>query len=62
MFSMREETINGKTVIIHEQDGVKTLVDAPDMPPSEPRQEHFDYCVAKIREAGLQSGPMPVLE
>ena len=61
MFSMRIIEVDGKKVLVHEENGVVTNIDAPDAPPDEPRQAHFDYCVAKIREAGLLSGSVPIL-
>lgn len=61
MFSMRITEVEGKKTLVYEKDGVTTNIDAPDAPPDEPRKAHFDYCVAKIREAGLQTGPMPIL-
>ena len=62
MFSVRIMQIDGKKTLVHEENGVVTNIDAADAPPDEPRQAHFDYCIAKIREAGLQTGPMPILK
>ncbi len=56
MFSFKAIVEGGKTIISHECDGVTTRIDAPDIPPQDQVQAHFDYCIDKLRAAGLVSG------